>query len=66
MDFNIHKKLLAFKINAFESVIVNCPVLRRKSLTSADISLTYSPKISDLTKRDLFKICLSENDGNLR
>ena len=34
-------------------------------LRTFDICLTYSPTISNLTKNDVFDICLAHNDDNV-
>ena len=49
------KKVLDFQKSAFELIAVNSPYF--------DVS-TNSPKISDLTKRDVLQLNISQTDGN--
>ena len=53
MQENIEKKRLIFQIKAFELVEVNFSYYHG-ILASAVNRLTNSPKIPDLTKRDVF------------
>ena len=61
-SIKIDRKILIFKINAFELVAIKSPLLWREYLASAVNGLTTKSKISNVTKRDFFHLYLWEND----
>ena len=70
--FNVHsktaiknyKKFLNYQIIVFELVAVNSPLLQEHSQSVVNV-LTSSPKISGLTKNDLFELNLARNDAEV-
>ena len=66
MQQNTGKKVFGFKN---KSILIGCGeffLLWREFLSLAVNVLTSSPKISDLTKREVFKLNLSYNDEKVR
>ena len=59
---NLQKKSFVFGINAFKLVAVISPYYSEKYLTSAANWLKNSPKILDLTKRDVVQLFLFWDD----
>ena len=58
---------LVFKRYAFELAALSSPYCGDNTLDlrTFDICLTYSPTISNMTKNDVFDICLAHNDDNV-
>ena len=59
---NLQKKSFVFGINAFKLVAVISPYYSEKYLASAANWLKNSPKILDLTKRDVVQLFLFWDD----